>query len=256
MRRPLIAGNWKMNTTAGTAKELAASIRAGLPEGHDRVDVLVAPPFPYLATVRATLENGPVQLGAQNVSPEPPGAYTGEVSVDMLRDVGCSHVILGHSERRRKLNESDEFISRKVNAALAGGLNVILCLGELLSDRESGRTEAVLDQQLDGSLDGVSADEMTGVVIAYEPVWAIGTGKTASPEQAAEAHSHLRKRLADRYNSTVAAETRILYGGSVKPDNAASLLCREDIDGGLIGGASLKADAFLAIVSAAIDASI
>jgi len=244
-----------MNTIRRTAQELAAAVVAGLPDGSDAVDVLVAPPFPYLAYVRETLHGSPVALAAQNVHPEPPGAFTGEVSVEMLRDVGCSHVILGHSERRHSLGETDEFINRKVKAALAGGLTVILCVGELLSEREAGRTESVLDSQLDGSLADVPAGDMANVVIAYEPVWAIGTGVTATPEQAQAAHDHLRKRLADRYNPKTANACRILYGGSVKPDNADSLLTCADIDGALIGGASLKADSFLAIVASGIGAS-
>jgi triosephosphate isomerase (TIM) len=255
MRRQLIAGNWKMNTTRRSAQQLATAVVAGLLDGHEALDVLVAPPFPYLVAVRETLNGSPVALAAQNVHPEPPGAFTGEVAVDMLRDVGCTHVILGHSERRHSLGETDEFINRKVKAALAGGLDVILCVGELLSERESGKTESVLDGQLEGSLADVAAADMPRVVIAYEPVWAIGTGVTATPEQAQAAHRHLRKRLADRYNPETANACRILYGGSVKPDNADSLLTCADIDGALIGGASLKADSFLTIVAAGIRAS-
>jgi triosephosphate isomerase (TIM) len=255
MRRLLIAGNWKMNTVRQTALDLATAIVKGLPDGHDAVDVLVAPPFPYLTAVRDELNGSRVELAAQNVHPEPPGAFTGEVSVDMLRDAGCTQVLLGHSERRHLLGEIDEFINRKVKASLAGGLQVILCVGELLSERESGQTESVLDRQLNGSLDGVSAGQMANVVIAYEPVWAIGTGQTATPDQAEAAHRHLRKRLAERYNPETAGACRILYGGSVKPDNADSLLGLADIDGALIGGASLKADSFLAIVASGIRAS-
>ncbi|MFQ5731195.1 MAG: triose-phosphate isomerase [Planctomycetaceae bacterium] len=252
MRRPFIAGNWKMNTTAASARELAAAVAGGLPAGRAAVDVLVAPPFPYLAAVRNALQGGSVLLAGQNASAEPPGAFTGEVAVEMLADVGCSHVILGHSERRHGMGETDEIVCRKVKAALAGGLDVILCVGELLEEREAGRTESVLDTQIEGSLAGVTADDMNRVTIAYEPVWAIGTGVTASPEQAEQAHSHLRKRLADRYNSSVAAAARIQYGGSVKPDNAAELLGRPDIDGALVGGASLNAASFLAIIAAGI----
>jgi len=255
MTRLLIAGNWKMNTTATTARELASSIAGHLPEGHESVDVLVSPPFPYLPEVAACLQGTPLQWGAQNVFPEPPGAFTGEVAVEMLTDTGCSHVIVGHSERRHVLQETDDFINRKVQAALRGRLTAILCVGELLSEREAGETETVLERQIAAGLHDVTPGQMADVVIAYEPVWAIGTGKTATPEQAQDAHSHLRKWLESHYNSTVAETTRILYGGSVKPDNAAELLNCSEIDGGLIGGASLKADAFLEIVSTAVAVS-
>lgn len=250
MRPPLIAGNWKMNTTADSAVALAEGIVAGLPAG-DGADVLVAPPFPYLAAVKRALGESGVVLAGQNASPESPGAYTGEVAVEMLADVGCSHVILGHSERRHVLGEDDAFINRKVQAVLAGNLGAILCVGELLEEREAEQTEAVLDAQMAGGLADVTANQMANVVIAYEPVWAIGTGKTASPDQAGAAHSHLRKWLADQYNAEVAAATRILYGGSVKPENAGELLAIEDIDGALVGGASLKAESFLGIINAA-----
>ena len=250
MRRPLIAGNWKMNTTADSAVALAQGIVAGLPAG-DASDVLVAPPFPYLAVVKQALGDSGVLLSGQNASPESPGAFTGEVAVEMLADVGCSHVILGHSERRHVLGENDAFINRKVKAVLSGNLSVILCVGELLEEREADQTEAVLDAQMVGGLADVTAARMANVTIAYEPVWAIGTGKTATPEQAGAAHSHLRKWLADQYNAEVAAATRILYGGSVKPENAGELLAIEDIDGALVGGASLKAESFLGIINAA-----
>lgn len=246
MRRPFVAGNWKMNTLGDSARELALAVA----DYQASIDVLVAPPFPYLAAVADCVKGSRVHLAGQNVSPEPPGAFTGEVAVEMLRDVGCDWVILGHSERRHVLGETDEFINRKVLAALAGGLKVILCVGELLADREAGNTEAVLDSQLEGGLANVDAAAMQNIVIAYEPVWAIGTGKTATPDQAESAHLHLRKRLAERYNSDVAAATRLQYGGSVKPDNAFELLGQPNVDGALVGGASLKSDAFLAIVQA------
>lgn len=251
-RRLVIAGNWKMNTTSATARELAAGVAAGLPAGHETLEVVVAPPFPYLSAVREVLSETPVRWGAQNVWHEPPGAYTGEVAVEMLTDLGCTHVILGHSERRHVLGETDDLINRKIKAALAGGLTVIFCVGELLAEREKGETEAVLDAQLQGGLDGIRAAEMARVIVAYEPVWAIGTGKTATPEQAQAAHNHLRNRLGERYNTETADSVRILYGGSVKPDNAATLLQCPDIDGALVGGASLKAESFLAIVAAGV----
>lgn len=256
MRRLMIAGNWKMNTTMASARDLAGGIARGL--SSDRVDVLVAPPFPYLAEVRDALAGTSIHLAAQNVycvAPDEknPGAFTGEVAVPMLVDVGCSHVILGHSERRHVFGETDELINRKVQGALDGGLLVILCVGELLEEREAGQTEAVLDCQLDGGLAAVSDEQFGRVLIAYEPVWAIGTGKTATPEQAQQVHTHIRNRLAERYNANLAENARILYGGSVKPGNAGELLGCPDIDGALVGGASLKADDFLAIITAGVE---
>lgn len=252
MRRFLIAGNWKMNLTRAPAESLASAVAAVAPGDGDSVEVMLAPPFPYLLPVGTVVAGSPVQLGAQNVYFEKPGAYTGEVAVEMLLDVGCRYVILGHSERRHILGETDELIGKKVDAALSGGLSVILCVGELLSEREAERTEAVLDRQMKGGLAGVDAAAIGNVVIAYEPVWAIGTGVTATPEQAESAHAHLRKWLARRYNSEVSGRTRILYGGSVKPDNAGDLLSQPNVDGALVGGASLKADQFNSIVQTAV----
>lgn len=251
MRQFLVAGNWKMNTRQHTARELAAAIAADVPAVQTGVDVLVCPPFPYLLTVRAALENSGVKLGAQNVYFEPPGAFTGEVAADMLRDVGCEYVIVGHSERRHVIGETDELINKKVSAALENGLAVILCVGELLDQREGGETESVLESQMLGGLQSLGETAFRRLVIAYEPVWAIGTGKTATPEQAETAHGHLRKFLQNRYNPSVGEKTRILYGGSVKPDNAAALLEQPNVDGALVGGASLKAETFLPIVKAA-----
>jgi triosephosphate isomerase len=251
MRRFLIAGNWKMNTVRSSAEALAGAVAAAVAKSA-AVDVMVAPPFPYLCVVRDALAGSGVSLGAQNCWPEPPGAFTGEVSVDMLKDAGCAMVILGHSERRHVLGESDEVINRKVRAVLAAGLQPVFCVGELLAERNAGQTEAVLDRQLDGGLRDITADAAERIVVAYEPVWAIGTGVNATPEQAQAAHSHLRKRLAERYNSGLAGRLRILYGGSVKPDNAGSLLGQPDVDGALVGGASLKPEQFLPIVEAAV----
>jgi triosephosphate isomerase len=213
---------------------------------------MLAPPYPYLIPVAQAIAGSGVALGAQNAYFEPPGAFTGEVAVDMLKDVGCRCVILGHSERRHVLAETDELINRKIKAVLAAGLQPVFCVGELLDERNAGRTDDVLDRQLAGSLAGVAAEAAERLVIAYEPVWAIGTGVNATPEQAESAHSHLRKRLAERYNSGLAGRLRILYGGSVKPDNAESLLGQTNVDGALIGGASLKAETFLPIVDAAV----
>ncbi len=251
MRRLFVAGNWKMNTLLESATALAAELASQVPAERADVDVLVAPPFPYLAAVKPALEGSAIQLGAQNAWHAPPGAYTGEVGVDMLKDVGCQQVILGHSERRHVLEESNELINQKVKAVLAGGLDVILCVGELLAEREANQTEAVLDVQMEDGLADVPAGSFSKITIAYEPVWAIGTGKTATPEQAEEVHAYLRDWLSERYNSEIAQRTRILYGGSVKPNNAAELLEQTNVDGALVGGASLKAQEFLPIIQAA-----
>ncbi|MBS0260387.1 MAG: triose-phosphate isomerase [Planctomycetes bacterium] len=251
MRKMFVAGNWKMNTLAQSAVELASGLAQVVPARLANVDVAVCPPFPFLSAVGAAVAGSGVDLGAQNVWFEKPGAYTGEVAIEMLADVGCRWVILGHSERRAILGETDALISKKVNACLAKGLPVILCVGETLAERQANQTEAVLNTQMAGSLAGVEASAMAHVVIAYEPVWAIGTGVTATTEQAQSAHLHLRKWLESRYNPAVAAATRILYGGSVKAQNAASLLEQPDVDGALVGGASLKVDDFLPIIRAA-----
>lgn len=251
MRQKFVAGNWKMNLLRQSAEELAAAVAKAFPVKLTGVQVAVCPPFPYLLTVQSAMAGSGVELGAQDAYFEAPGAFTGEIAADMLRDVGCDWVILGHSERRLILGETDELVSRKIAAVLRGGLKVILCVGETLAQRQANQTESVLDKQLEGSLSGIDAAAMANVVIAYEPVWAIGTGVTATTEQAQSAHAHLRRRLAIRYNSEVAEATRIQYGGSVKPDNAVALLGQPDVDGALVGGASLKAADFVAIVRAA-----
>jgi triosephosphate isomerase len=251
MRQKFVAGNWKMFTTTATARRLAAAVVQGLgPE--QRVTVAVCPPFPYLLPVAEELRGSPVGLGAQNLYPEKEGAFTGEVSPTMLTDAGCRYVIVGHSERRHKLGESDAFINRKVQAGLAAGLTVILCVGETLEEREAGRTETVLDRQVSSGLAGVTPAALTGVVLAYEPVWAIGTGRNATPEQAQAAHAFIRGRVANLCGAEPARNLLIQYGGSVKADNAAALLGQPDVDGALVGGASLQADQFLAIVRAAL----
>jgi len=250
MRRIFIAGNWKMNTDRASAVALAQGIAARAGEaGH--VDLAVCPPSVYLDAVAAAVKGSPVGLGAQNMYHEPKGAFTGELSAAMLLDVGCQYVILGHSERRHILGETDEMINRKVLAALDAGLKPIVCVGELLEEREAGRTAEVIRTQFEGSLAGLSEKQMAGTVIAYEPVWAIGTGKVATPEQAEEVHADLRKLLASRYNDQIAESVVIQYGGSVKPDNAATLLGQPNIDGALVGGASLKVDDFLGIAAGA-----
>jgi triosephosphate isomerase len=253
MRQKFVAGNWKMYTNAATARRLAEAIVKGL-GSETRVAVAVCPPFPYLALVGDVLRGSPVALGAQNCYVEREGAFTGEVSPAMLADVGCRYVILGHSERRHKLGETDAFINRKVHAALGAGLEVILCLGETLAERQGGHTESVLSSQLDGSLAGLDAVALARVVLAYEPVWAIGTGQNATAEQAQQAHAFIRGRIAAHFGREAADRLVIQYGGSVKPDNAATLLHEPDVDGGLIGGASLTADLFLAIVRLALPA--
>src|SRR5580704_1406742 len=213
-RRKFVAGNWKMNTTRAGAVELARAVAAHMPAGRRDVEVLVCPPFPYLLPVGEALRSSAVELGAQNVYYEPPGAFTGEVAVPMLVDTGCRYVILGHSERRHVLGETDEVIGRKVAAAIAGGLDVILCVGELLAQREADRTKAVLDSHMEGGLAQIKEEALDHIVIAYEPVWAIGTGRTATPAQAQESHLHLRKWAESRYNSRRSTRLRILYGGS------------------------------------------
>ena len=237
---------------AATARALASAVVQGL-EAEGRVTVAVCPPYPYLALVGDVLRGSPVALGAQNLYPEREGAFTGEVSPAMVADIGCKYVILGHSERRHnpELAESDAFINRKVHAALAAGLHAILCLGETLEEREAGRTETVLEARLAGSLAGLDPSRLARVVLAYEPVWAIGTGRNATPDQAQQAHAYLRRRVRETFGNEAAAAIPIQYGGSVKPDNAASLLRQPDVDGALVGGASLNADQFLAIIRAA-----
>jgi triosephosphate isomerase len=251
MRKKFVAGNWKMYTLTATARELAAAVVKKV-ESESRVTVAVCPPFPYLAAVAEVVRGSPVGLGAQNIFPEKEGAFTGEVSPTMLVDVGCNVVIIGHSERRHKLGETDAFINRKVKSGLAAGLTVILCVGETLEEREANRTEAVLDTQLSGGLAGLTANDLARVVIAYEPVWAIGTGRNATPDQAQAAHAFVRRRVGQLCGDAAAQALVIQYGGSVKPDNAASLMSQPDVDGALVGGASLNADQFLAIVRAAI----
>jgi triosephosphate isomerase (TIM) len=250
MRRPFIAGNWKMNLTRDESVKLARAIATQLPAKTD-AEVAVCPPFVYLDAVREALKGSAVGWGGQDMYHEKEGAFTGEISGRMLADVGCRYVILGHSERRHILGETDQQVNRKLQAALAAGLIPIVCVGETLAEREGGQTESVIHGQFAGSLAGLTAEQMPQVVIAYEPVWAIGTGKNATPQQAEEVHADLRRLIESRYNSHIAASVRIQYGGSVKPDNAAELLAQPNIDGALVGGASLKADSFLGIVAAA-----
>ena len=251
MRKPIVAGNWKLNKTVAEAVNLIEAIKEKAADIQG-VDIVVCPPFTALQAAKAALAGSSVDLGAQNMHWEKSGAFTGEVSAEMLREVGCHYVILGHSERRQSVKETDEQVNRKAKAALAGGLRPIVCVGELLEERESGRTEAVVSAQVRGSLAGLSASDLLKTVVAYEPVWAIGTGRTATPAQAQEVHALIRsllKKLADEH---VAQSVRIQYGGSVKPSNAKELFGQKDIDGGLIGGASLEAGSFLDIVRGAL----
>jgi len=238
-----------MNGDTARNSELLAGILAGAPTS-DRVKLLVCPPFPYLADVARQIAGSPLQLGAQTVSEHPAGAFTGEVSVAMLRDIGCSHVLVGHSERRSLYGESSSDVAAKFAAAIDGGLRPVLCVGETLAERNAGQTEQVVDQQLNAVLERVGIAAFARAIVAYEPVWAIGTGLTATPQQAQDVHRHIRSVLA-AHDADIAEAILILYGGSVKGDNAAGLFSMPDIDGGLIGGASLKAGDFLAIADAA-----
>jgi triosephosphate isomerase len=250
MRKKFIAGNWKMNTTSITAELLASGVVKGL--GNETgVDVAVCPPFPYLARVAQVVRGTPVMLGGQNCYPKDEGAFTGEISPLMLVDLGCQLVILGHSERRQYLKETDAFINEKVHAALKAKLKVILCIGETLEERKANRTEAVLDTQLTGSLAKITGEHLKNIVLAYEPVWAIGTGVNASKEQAQEAHAFVRRRVGQLCGEPAAQSVIIQYGGSVKPANAVELLSQPDVDGALVGGAALTAKDFLDIVKAA-----
>jgi triosephosphate isomerase len=249
MRQPLVAGNWKMNGSTDSITTLLAGIKAGI-NSVTTAEMAVCPPYVYIPQVASTLAGTPVRYGAQDVSDQESGAYTGEVSPGMLMDMGCTYAIVGHSERRSIYGESDEFTASKFAAARKAGLVPILCVGELLEEREQGITQQVVERQLDAviKLEGIEA--IASSVIAYEPVWAIGTGKTATPDQAQEVHAFIRSKLAG-LDAAVAAGVRILYGGSMNPGNAADLLAMADIDGGLIGGASLKPNDFLAIGQAA-----
>lgn len=249
MRGYLVAGNWKMNGSNAANAELMDGIIAGMPQS-DSVELLVCPPFPYLAAMAAKLSGTGIALGAQNVSQHQAGAYTGETAPSMLGEVGCKYVIVGHSERRAIMGESSETVAAKFQAAQDAGLIPLLCVGESQQQRETNQTEAVIDEQLNAVVDGSGIEAFRRAVIAYEPVWAIGTGLTATPQQAQDVHRHIREVLAARQQD-VAATVKILYGGSVKGDNAAALFGKPDIDGGLIGGASLNSADFLAIAEAA-----
>ena len=250
MRRPFFAGNWKMFRTAAEAAQLAANVRRGVETSPVDADVVLAPPFTALAAAAQSLAGSAIGLSAQNMHWEKEGAFTGEISPVMLKDAGCAYVILGHSERRQFFGETDEGVARKGRAAIDHGLTPILCVGESLAERESDRTMEVVERQVERALRGLTPDETGRAILAYEPVWAIGTGRVATPEQAQEVHRFIRRQVAGSHGAPVAAALRILYGGSVKPDNAAGLMAQADIDGALVGGASLDAAGFVAIVRA------
>jgi triosephosphate isomerase len=253
MRKPFVAGNWKMNTDSRTSIDLAERIASrSMDVAGQSATVAVCPPFVYLQAVTKALSASSIAVGAQDIYFEASGAFTGEISASMLKDIGCIYCLCGHSERRHVIGETDELINKKATAAIGGGLLPILCVGELLDEREASKTNEVVTRQLKEGLSGLSAEKLSAVTIAYEPVWAIGTGLTATPEQAQEVHALIRKLLGQMYNPTLAEEIRILYGGSVKPGNAADLMSQKDLDGLLVGGASLKADDFLAIIEASV----
>jgi len=249
MRKPVIAGNWKMYKLSGEAVDTALALKS-LVANANHCEVVIAPVFTALKTVADRLEGSNVKVAGQNCSTETEfGAHTGEVSASMLKDAGCSHVIIGHSERRQFYGETDQSVNKKTKAALASGLTAIVCVGEMLAEREAGNAENVVGTQLSGGLEGLTVADMERIIIAYEPVWAIGTGKTATPEQAQEMHGFIRQTLAGTHGKEIADKTRILYGGSVKPENIKTLMGQEDVDGALVGGASLEAESFAAIVN-------
>jgi triosephosphate isomerase len=249
MRKKLIAGNWKMNLDVTESRDLAKSILEKTDKKYfEYTDVLLCPTFVSLNAVGDVIRNSQILLGAQNLSYENNGAYTGEISASMLKSVGCEYVIIGHSERRKYYNETDEVVNRKINKTLEYGLKPILCVGETLEERENGKQNEVVQSQLTNDLNGIA--DLNNVVIAYEPVWAIGTGQNATPEQANEMHKHIRSVIVKLYDQSSAGNIKILYGGSLNDKNCKELLSQSDIDGGLIGGASLKADSFIEIIKA------
>ena len=251
-RKVFIAGNWNMNKTAAEAKALCEELKASCAQFGDKVEIAVCPTFTSLTTAVEVLKGSNVKVGAQNIHWADNGAFTGEISGAMLKEIGVEYVIIGHSERRQYFGETDETVNKRMQAALANGLKPILCIGETLEEREGNKTEAVLEQQLKGAFADICECKMDQITIAYEPVWAIGTGKTATPEMAEETHAFIRKTIAALYNEAIADAMVIQYGGSMKPENAQALVAQADIDGGLIGGAALKADSFTALVTNAI----
>ncbi|MBI2418937.1 MAG: triose-phosphate isomerase [Ignavibacteriales bacterium] len=251
MRKQVIAGNWKMFNDIQASVDLSAALKNGLSSLSVNCEVIVCPPFTALDTVRTVIKGSVIKLGAQNMHFEESGAFTGEIAAPMLKSVGCEYVILGHSERRTIFGETDQLINKKIKKALSAGMNPIFCIGETLQERESNVTFDVIRRQVVEGLKEITAEQMAKVILAYEPVWAIGTGKTASPAQAQEVHAFIRGLLTELYGNTVAGNVVIQYGGSVKPDNANELLGQPDIDGALVGGACLKAESFIGIITAA-----
>jgi len=249
MRKPVIAGNWKMYKTVGDSVTTALALKP-LVANANHCEVVIAPVFTALKSVAARLEGSNIRIAAQNCAAEQDeGAFTGEVAAFMLRDAGCSHVIVGHSERRQYYAETDAIVRRKTQAGIAAGLAVIMCVGETLDQRDRGDAQRIVSEQLVGGLSGLTASDLDRIIVAYEPVWAIGTGRTATPEQAQEMHAFIRRVFAERHSATAADALRVLYGGSVKPDNIAGLMKQPDIDGALVGGASLNAESFAEIVN-------
>ncbi len=248
MRKKVIAGNWKMYYDLSESQNLISRLTSGLSGKKFNCDIIICPPFTSLSEASSLIKDTPIKLGAQNMYFQESGAYTGEISAKMLKSVGCEYVILGHSERRTIFKESDGLINEKIKAALKAGLKPIFCVGETLEERENRKEKDVLKTQLSRGLDQISLDEMKQIIIAYEPVWAIGTGRTATPAQADEMHEYIRNYIQDDFTPEIAENLIIQYGGSVKPDNAGDLLSRKDIDGALIGGACLKADSFISII--------
>lgn len=251
MRKLIIAGNWKMNNDLEQSEKLIVELKNLLQNEKPNCDVIICPPYTSLSEAAKLIKGSSIKLGAQNMYFEESGAYTGEVSASMLKSVGCEYVILGHSERRAIFNESDELINKKIKKALAAGLIPIFCVGELLSERETGITNDVIKRQILAGLNGITEEQMKKIIIAYEPVWAIGTGKTATPSQAQEVHEFIRDLIEIEYSLEIANDVTIQYGGSVKPDNAKDLISQKDIDGALVGGACLKAESFLGIIKGA-----
>jgi triosephosphate isomerase len=250
MRKKVIAGNWKMNMDLHQSQKLVSEIINGLGKDN-KAEVIVCPPFTSLSEVSSLLKGTQVKLGAQNMYYEESGAYTAEISADMLKSVNCEYVILGHSERRVIFNEPDELINKKIKSALAKELKPIFCVGELLEQRENGETMKVISAQIEKGLEGITPEQMKNIIVAYEPVWAIGTGKTATPQQANGVHLFIRELVAKKFSSSIAESLIIQYGGSVKPDNSSELLAQKDIDGALVGGACLKSGSFLSIIASA-----
>lgn len=247
-RKPIIAGNWKMNMNSTQARELASKLIPLVAAVKDR-DIVLGPPFTSIAAVAETIKGTNISLASQNLHWEDKGAFTGEISADMLLDSGCKYVIIGHSERRQFFGETDETVNKKIKQALKKGLLPILCVGETLAEREAGKLNEIIGRQVTGGLRDISADDMRKMVIAYEPVWAIGTGKTATPEQANEVHALIRRQVKALYRADIAEGLRIQYGGSVTPENVSTLMAKPDIDGALVGGASLKPESFAALVN-------